>query len=52
VEAALKEIATPIDPAAELPIELKDYCDVFSPKEAEKLPPHRPYDYDIKLKDG
>lgn len=25
---------------------------MFSPKEAEKLPPHRPYDHDIKLKDG
>jgi hypothetical protein len=25
---------------------------VFSPKEAEKLPPHQPYDHDIKLKDG
>ncbi|KAH0358938.1 hypothetical protein KCU65_g10168, partial [Aureobasidium melanogenum] len=38
--------------AVELPVELEDYCDVFSPKEAEKLPPHRPYDHDIKLKDG
>lgn len=52
VETALQEINTPEDPAVELPVELKDYCDVFSPKEAEKLPPHRPYDHDIKLKDG
>jgi hypothetical protein len=52
VESALEEIAAPVDPAVELPVELKDYCDVFSPKEAEKLPPHRPYDHDIRLKDG
>jgi hypothetical protein len=48
VEDALKE--KPEDPAVELPVELKDYQDVFSPKEAEKLPPHQPYDHDIKLK--
>jgi hypothetical protein len=50
VEDALKE--KPEDPTVELPVELKEYQDVFSPKEAEKLPPHRPYDHDIKLKDG
>ena len=52
MEAALKEIATPIDPAIELPIKLKDYYNVFSPKEVEKLLLHRPYDHNIKLKDG
>jgi hypothetical protein len=52
VETAIEEAATPAVPAVELPVELKDYGDVFSPKEAEKLPPHRPYDHDIKLKDG
>lgn len=52
MKAALKEIATPINPAVELPIKLKDYYDVFSPKEVEKLPPHRPYDHNIKLKDS
>ncbi|KAK9652865.1 hypothetical protein HCH54_010281 [Aspergillus fumigatus] len=35
-----------------LPEEFKDYADVFSPKEAERLPPHRPYDHDIKLLEG
>jgi len=35
-----------------LPPELLDFEDVFSPKEADKLPPHRPYDYDIKLIEG
>jgi hypothetical protein len=29
-----------------------DFEDVFSPKEADKLPPYRPYDYDIKLIEG
>jgi hypothetical protein len=29
--------------------EFKDFADFFSPKEAERLPPHRLYDYDIKL---
>jgi hypothetical protein len=52
VENAIEEMDAPVDPAVKLPVELKDYCDVFSPKEAEKLPPHRPYDHDIKLKDG
>ena len=50
VENALKEKTE--DPAVKLPVELKDYRDVFSPKEAEKLPPHRPYDHNIKLEDG
>ena len=40
------------DAAIELPDELKDFSDVFSPKEAEKLLPHRPYNHDIKLKDS
>ncbi|CBF82237.1 hypothetical protein AN5254.2 [Aspergillus nidulans FGSC A4] len=32
--------------------EYKDYADIFSPKEADKLPPHQPYDYLITLIDG
>jgi hypothetical protein len=32
-----------------LPEELKNYTDVFSPKEAEKLPPYRNYDYNIRV---
>jgi hypothetical protein len=38
IKDALKE--KPKDPAVKLPVKLKDYQDVFSPKEAEKLPPH------------
>jgi hypothetical protein len=38
VEDALKE--KPEDPAVKLPVKLKDYQDVFSLKEAEKLLPH------------
>lgn len=34
------------------PAELKNYADVFSPKEAEKLPPHNPYNHEIKLVEG
>jgi hypothetical protein len=52
VESALEEIAAPVNPTVELPIKLKDYYDVFSLKEAKKLPPHRPYNHDIRLKDG
>jgi hypothetical protein len=28
---------------------LQDYADVFSLKKADKLPPHRSYDYEIRL---
>lgn len=54
VDTVLKDLVEPREtaPTTELPIELEDYSDVFSPKEAEKLPPHRPYDYDIKLIEG
>jgi hypothetical protein len=51
VEAALSEETKPtLDDL--LPEELRDFRDVFCPKEADKLPPHRPYDHDIKLIDG
>ena len=36
----------------EIPPEIADYADVFSPQEAEKLPPHRPSDHHIPLVDG
>lgn len=39
-------------PAVSLPEEIQDFGDVFSPKEAEKLPPHRPYDHHIELMEG
>jgi hypothetical protein len=40
------------DPKDVLPSEFRDFADVFSPKEAERLPPHRPYDHNIKLQEG
>jgi hypothetical protein len=43
--------ASPPEPRNLLP-ELKNYADVFSPKEAEKLPPHRNYDHNIRLQEG
>jgi hypothetical protein len=44
--------ASPPEPRDLLSKKLKDYADVFSPKEAEKLPPHRNYDYNIRLQKG
>jgi hypothetical protein len=41
--------ASPPKPCDLLPKELKDYADVFSLKEAEKLPLYRNYDYNIHL---
>ena len=54
VDTALKDLAEPREtaPTTKLPIELEDYSDVFSPKEAEKLPPHQLYNYNIKLIEG
>ena len=40
------------EPTETLPEELKDFADVFSPKEVEKLPLYRPFDHDIKLVEG
>lgn len=36
----------------QLPKELQDFADVFSPKKADRLPPHRPYDHEIRLLPG
>jgi hypothetical protein len=33
----------------QLPTSIRDYADVFSPKKADKLPPHRSYDHEIRL---
>lgn len=44
--------ATETSPPKTLPKELEEFSDVFSPKEAEKLPPHRPYDHHIQLVEG
>jgi transposase InsO family protein len=51
IEAALNPTPEE-DPTTKLPPEFRDFAEVFSPKEAERLPPHRPYDHDIKLQDG
>ena len=39
-------------PPTELPPEYSDYRDVFSEKEANRLPPHVLHDYAIELKGG
>ncbi len=35
-----------------LPSEYHEFVDVFLPKEADRLPPHRPFDHKIELKPG
>jgi hypothetical protein len=37
---------------AQIPKEYAEFQDVFEPKNADKLPPHRPYDLEIKLQPG
>ena len=45
--------AMTMDPDLSLiPEEYHEFADVFSKKEAEKLPPHRPYDHRIPLEEG
>lgn len=51
IEKALASKVT-IDPREKLPKEYYEFLDVFSKKEADKLPPHRPYDHKIQLKEG
>ena len=41
-----------IDPATVVPEEFHDLLDVFSKREADKLPPHRSYDHKIVLMEG
>ena len=40
------------DPATKLPPELHEFFELFSHQEANKLPPHRPYDHKIKFIKG
>ena len=47
IDDALKQEGDKI--AIQLPEELRDFADVFSPKKAKKLPPYRSYDYEIKI---
>jgi hypothetical protein len=51
IDAALQGKEDP-DPETLLPAEIRHHASVFSPKEAEQLPPHRPYDHVIKLQEG
>ena len=50
---SLDQIEELLHPDVEpLPNEIQDFSDVFDPKEADKLPPHRPYDHKIELLPG
>jgi hypothetical protein len=51
IDAALQGKEDP-DPETLLPAEIRHRASVFSPIEAEQLPPHRPYDHEIKLQEG
>ena len=50
IEKALKPKQY-IDPLTKLPPEYHEFIDVFSRKEADTLPPHRPYDHKVELKE-
>ena len=47
IDTALQQEGEEI--ALQLPEALRDFADVFSPKKADKLPPHRSYDHEIRL---
>lgn len=50
INKALAEFdRVPTDPLPLLPDRLKDFANVFSKSESDKLPPHRPYDHEIPL---
>lgn len=51
IEKALAKKIT-MDPREKLPEDYHEFLDVFSKQEADKLPPHRPYDHKIQLKEG
>ncbi|KID93909.1 retrotransposon nucleocapsid protein, partial [Metarhizium majus ARSEF 297] len=46
------EPKTLIDPATKVPKHYHEYLKVFDQAEADKLPPHREYDHEIKLQPG
>jgi hypothetical protein len=48
INKALEE-KVPTDPRTKLPPEYHEFLDVFSRKEADRLPPHRTYDHKIKI---
>ena len=43
---------THTDPSTKVPTEYHDYLDVFSRRNADQLPEHRPYDHKIELEPG
>ncbi|KAF9973535.1 hypothetical protein BGZ65_009199 [Modicella reniformis] len=45
--AELASMDTATKPEPEIPVKYGDFRDVFSKQEADKLPPHRPYDHAI-----
>lgn len=51
IEKALSP-KTHTDPATKVPLEHQHMLHVFSRKEADKLPEHRPYDHHLKLEPG
>jgi hypothetical protein len=53
IDSVNNEILTLLYLNSNIPPKYMDYMStVFSPGEFEKLPPHCPYDVDIKLEDG
>ncbi|KKK17288.1 hypothetical protein AOCH_007589 [Aspergillus ochraceoroseus] len=53
IKAALNPVTvTESELREQLPPEFTKFYDMFSPKEAERLPPHQPNNYEIKLLPG
>lgn len=53
IEKALSKMdQPPTDPRTKLPTEYHRHLSVFTKREADKLPPHRPYDHRIHLQPG
>lgn len=50
IDEALNKIGSP--DLNTIPEEFKSWRDVFSPKNGDKLPPHRQYDHEIRLQEG
>jgi len=52
VNVAINKTRTKEDWKSLIPNEYHEFIDLFSEKDAEKLPPHRPYDHTIPLTEG
>jgi len=50
--ASLASIGSDTQPVQDLPAKYKEFADVFSKQEADKLPPHRLYDHTIPIREG